>query len=541
MPAAGAAIRDEKQLTARVTASVRATHYNEQEEMAAFDPQGDERQIKRMKLDEVIDELRDRKEKDTGTEARLRSRLLDARARGAAAMDVDVGDELSPLSDTELLALVRKQSKPYMPRTGSRLDWITRLKARNVLDAHGRHDPRAWNAIIFETDIENHPDDDWWVCDKHPELVGDETIMVASTRGGAAPGGGTKHGVPVELAAHASRVLALAKVPLWKTDVWESAAAEPFRAEAKYILEKPAPIVEHGCNIRDAKGTRLERLTDGTVVARRFVSVDGVRWIHTVTVRTSRLAQLREAERVGARMRGVADAAASLAAEVLDDASRGRAALLALCRANEAAVLQKARAMNGKDAARVAALLRERDVDLSRRSTYAKVVGMVDDDDDNVPILEVEDRTPMHLINNPLAVLVWRRHASTGGRLGQDEQKNAIAEALRRPGWKIGDERTEMHNIIVAAMPYLKETRFRWVLDYLVSKAQIDHIFSGVTDHVSNLMVEFAGPNGHFSDFTNCPGKAARYGAEVMAVAAEWVRQAIEAALDIVSYSKESA
>ena len=71
-----------------------------------------------------------------------------------------------------------------------------------------------------------------------------------------------------------------------------------------------------------------------------------------------------------------------------------------------------------------------------------------------------------HEINNPLAVTVWRRHASTGGRLGKDEQKNAIAEALRRPGWKIGDEKTEMHNIIVAAMPYLKETRFRWVLDY---------------------------------------------------------------------------
>ena len=198
--------------------------------------------------------------------------------------------------------------------------------------------------------------------------------------------------------------------------------------------------------------------------------------------------------------------------------------------------------MNGKDAVRVTELLRERDVDLSERSGYAKIRGEeMDDDDDDVPILVVEDRTPMHLINNPVAVRAWRRHASTGGRLSKDEQKNAIAEALRRPGWKIGDEKTEMHNILVAAMPYLKEKRFRWVLDYLVSKAQIDHIFSGVTDHVSNLMVEFAGPNGHFSDFTNCPGKAARYGAEVMAVAAEWVRQAIEAALDIVSYSKESA
>ena len=520
---------------------MRATHYNEQEEMAAFDPRRDERQIKRMKLDEVIDELRDRKEDETGTDARLRSRLLDARARSAAAMDVDVGDELSPLSDDELLALVRKQRNPSMSRRGSRLDFITALKARNVLDAHGRFDPRPWNAIRFERDIEDHPEDDWWVLNKHPELVGDETIMVASTRGDGAPGGGRKRDVPVELAVHASKVLALANVPKWKREVWDSAAAVPFKAEAEYILEKPAPIVEHGCTALDAKGTRLVRHVDGSIVSEKREHVDGVRWVHRTVVRTSRLAQLREAERVGARMCGVADAAASLAAEVLDDPGRGRAALLALCRAHEAAVLQKARAMNGKDAAKVTALLRERDVDLSRRSTYAEIVGMDDDDDDDVPILVVKDRTAMHLINNRVAVQAWRRHASTGGRLGQDEQKNAIAEALRRPGWKIGDEKTEMHNILVAAMPYLKEKRFRWVLDYLVSKAQIDHIFSGVTDHVSNLMVEFAGPNGHFSDFTNCPGKAARYGAEVMAVAAEWVRQAIEAALDIVSYSKESA
>ena len=463
--------------------------------MAVFDEAAAERVLKRMRVEQLRNELASRGEDASGTAGRLRTRLLDEQRKDA--MDVDDSAELK--------------------------------------------DPRAWNTIVFERDIEDHPEDDWWVRDKHLELVGDEQIMVASTRGYAAPGGGCKKGVPVELAAHASKVLALAKVPLWKTDVWESAAAAAYKAEALWLLKKPVVKLDHGCNALDAKGLRLERRVDGTVVAKKFECVDGVEWVHTAVVRTSRLAQLREAERVGARMRGVADAAASLAAEVLDDASRGRAALLALCRANEAAVLQKARAMNGKDAARVAALLRERDVDLSRRSTYAKVVGMVDDDDDNVPILEVEDRTPMHLINNEVAVRAWRRHASTGGRLGQDEQKNAIAEALRRPGWKIGDEKTEMHNILVAAMPYLKEKRFRWVLDYLVSKAQIDHIFSGVTDHVSNLMVEFAGPNGHFSDFTNCPGKAARYGAEVMAVAAEWVRQAIEAALDIVSYSKESA
>ena len=466
--------------------------------MAVFDEAAAERALKRMRVEELRNELESRGKDSSGTADRLRTRLLDEQRKDA--MDVDDSAE-------------RKD-----PR---------RLK----------HKGKA--VLIFERDVAL-PDEDW-VTDIHPMRVGDETIMVASTYGKAAPGGGQKIGVPVAIAAHASRVLALTKVPLWKTDVWESAAAAAYKAEALWLLKKPVVKLDHGCNALDATNFRLDRRVDGTVVAKRIESVEGRQVVHTAVVRTSRLAELREAERAGARMRGVADAAAGLAAEVLDDPRRGRAALLALCRAHEAAVLQKARAMNGKDAARVAALLRERDVDLSRRSTYAKVVGMVDDDDDDVPILEVEDRTPMHLINNPLAVLVWRRHASTGGRLGKDEQKNAIAEALRRPGWKIGDERTEMHNIIVAAMPYLKETRFRWVLDYLVSKAQIDHIFSGVTDHVSNLMVEFAGPNGHFSDFTNCPGKAARYGAEAMAVAAEWVRQAIEAALDIVSYSKESA
>jgi hypothetical protein len=474
---------------------VTAAHYKEQEEMAVFDEAAAERVLKRMRVGQLRNELESRGEDASGTAGRLRTRLLDVQRRDA--MDVD--------------------------------------------DSAERKDTRAWNAIKFETAIEDHPEDDWWVRDKHPELVGDETIMVASTRGSAAPGGGTKRNVPVELAAHATKVLALADVPLWKTDVWESAAAAPFKAEALWILKKPAERVDHGCCANDAKGIRLVRHADGSIVAEKRECVDGFEWVHRTVVRTSRLAKLRKAELAGERMRGVADAAASLAAEVLDDPGRGREALLEMCRAHEAVVLQKARAMNGKDAVRVTELLRERDVDLSRRSRYAEIVGMDDDDDDDVPILVVEDRTAMHLINNRVAVRAWRRHASTGGRLGKDEQKNAVAEALRRPGWKIGDEKTEMHNILVAAMPYLKEKRFRWVLDYLVSKAQIDHIFSGVTDHVSNLMVEFAGPNGHFSDFTNCPGKAARYGAEVMAVAAEWVRQAIEAALDIVSYSKESA
>ena len=93
----------------------------------------------------------------------------------------------------------------------------------------------------------------------------------------------------------------------------------------------------------------------------------------------------------------------------------------------------------------------------------------------------------------------------------------------------------------LAAMPELARPRLRCVLDYLVSKAQLDHIFSGVVDHPTNLIVEFAGPNGHFSDFRNGPGKRARYGADVMRVAADWIRLAISSALGVVSCTTESA
>ena len=92
-----------------------------------------------------------------------------------------------------------------------------------------------------------------------------------------------------------------------------------------------------------------------------------------------------------------------------------------------------------------------------------------------------------------------------------------------------------MHDIIVAAMPELKHQKFRHVLDYLVSKAQIDHIFSGVTDHPSNLYIIFAGHNAHFNDFRNCPAKAARFGDKVMSAAAAWVKKAIANALKAVS------
>ncbi len=462
--------------------------------MAAFDPLRDERQIKRMKLDEVIDELRERKEDETGTDARLRSRLLDARARGAAAMDVDD-------------------------------------------DSAERKDPRVWSredVMIFERDV-NRPDEDW-VTNIHPQRVNGAKIKVASTRGMRAPGGGTKMGIPVAEAAYWSRVLALSKVPLWKTDVWNSAAAEPYKVDALYILDKPAPIVEHGCNKRDARNTWLMRRTDGRVVAYKFASVDGRQVIHKATVDTRGIEKLRKAEQAGQLPPGTATFASAFASDFLEDPAAARAKRRGLLEVEEAAIVEEAEGINAMDLKCQAESLRALDAALVRGSGSAHLLEL--NDDGSLPI---ENRSALHLVKNPVAVAAWRGHGGCGGRGSKDENLKHIKDALKPPKWEKRGETTEMHNIIVAAMPYLKRKRFRCLLDYLVSKAQIDHIFSGVTDHPSNLIVEFAGPNNHFSDHRNCPGKAARYGADIMQIAADWIRQAIAAALGVVSYSTESA
>ena len=500
-----------------------------------FDEARETRALKRLRVAELVSELESRGKDASGTKERLLTRVLDARREDA--MDVDVGDELSPLSDDELLALVRKQRTPHMSKRGSRLDFITGLKARGVLDAHGRLDQRDRHEIIFERDIEEHPEDDWWVRNEHSKRVGGKKIMVASTRGTAAPGGGTKRDVPLEIAAHASKVLALAAVPEWNREVWDSAAAAPFKAEAKYILEKPAERVEHGCWTNDATNTRLDRYRDGTVVARTFEYVEGYQMVHTTVVHTNRVASLRLDECAGRAPPGLADFSAFFASIAIEDPATARAKMLELCEVAEDAELEEVEALNAAHFVELAALLDEKDVDLAQKSGYTRLTRRKK--------LVVEHRRRLHLIDKDCpgraaAIQAWRESQSLHGR-GKDAQKDYIRDKLRPPGWQKRNETTIMHDIIKAAMPELARPRLRCVLDYLVSKAQLDHIFSGVVDHPTNLIVEFAGPNGHFSDFRNGPGKRARYGADVMRVAADWIRLAISSALGVVSCTTESA
>jgi hypothetical protein len=457
-----------------------------------FDEARETRALKRLKVDKLRAELQSRGKDASGTADRLRTRLLDVLREDA--MDVD--------------------------------------------DSAERKDPRAWSrndVLIFERDV-NRPDEDW-VRDIHPQRILGKKIMVASTRGGAAPGGGTKMHVPLKLAAHASRVLALSKVPLWKTDVWESSAAAAYKAEALYLLEERAERVDHGCTINDAAGMRLDRLSNGRIVARRFEKVDGVQWVHTTVVDTSRVESLRLDECVGRAPPGLADFSAFVASTAIDDPTTARAKMLEWCDAAEDAEVEETEALNEAHFVELAAKLDEKDVDLAKKSGYTRHTGRKK--------LVVEHRRRLHLIDKDCpgraaAIQAWRESQSLHGR-GKDAQKDYIRDKLRPPGWQKRQETTIMHEIIKAAMPELKSPRLRCVLDYLVSKAQLDHIFSGVVDHPTNLIVEFAGPNGHFSDFRNGPGKRARYGADVMRVAADWIRLAISSALGVVSCTTESA
>ena len=98
--------------------------------MAAFDPAVEMQQIEEMDEEDVKKELAAAREDTGGTRRRLNERLHARRCKdAAAAAAADEGDEMSPLSDAELLELVRRQRRKISTK-GSRRDWITRLKAR---------------------------------------------------------------------------------------------------------------------------------------------------------------------------------------------------------------------------------------------------------------------------------------------------------------------------------------------------------------------------------------------------------------------------
>ena len=111
--------------------------------MAAFDATLEMQQIEEMDEEDVKEELAAAGEKVSGTRRRLNERLHARRCKDAAeATAADEGDALSPLSDAELLALVRKQVHPRISTKGSRADWIAGLKARALLHRTARLQPQ---------------------------------------------------------------------------------------------------------------------------------------------------------------------------------------------------------------------------------------------------------------------------------------------------------------------------------------------------------------------------------------------------------------
>ena len=96
--------------------------------MAAFDPAIEMQQIEEMDEEDVKEELAAAGEKVSGTRRRLNERLHARRCKDAAeATAADEGDEMSPLSDADLAALVRDQRRPRISMKGSRSDWIAAL------------------------------------------------------------------------------------------------------------------------------------------------------------------------------------------------------------------------------------------------------------------------------------------------------------------------------------------------------------------------------------------------------------------------------
>lgn len=115
----------------------------------------------------------------------------------------------------------------------------------------------------------------------------------------------------------------------------------------------------------------------------------------------------------------------------------------------------------------------------------------------------------------PAARRAFATSRSTSPR-GVDGLKDHIKHAIGVNGLK---------DIINARMPRLRE--YPLIVAALVAEVQYDHIYSNACDAPENLFVDFQGPNGHFSDYRNMPGKAARYTAEVMMPAAAWFQEAI--------------
>ena len=495
--------------------------------MAAFDATLEMQQIEEMDEEDVKEELAAAGEKVSGTRRRLNERLHARRCKDAAeATAADEGDEESPLSDEDIKQLCISK-RVARASTDTRHDLIVKLQARGYLDARGRYDPRNPRLRKIET-LWDEPDS-FWVT--NVQNKGGKKYASTTGTGLIKGHGGTGDCIPYHQAVFRSKVMALTHVPTDWEDVWESEEAAPFAARAYFLLEEPAKPENHGANQFDEPGVRFVRRANGDIVKEVRRNIEGRRVYDTVVVHTAYVDELYQKEAEGLAPPGSADVAAFLAADALRDPAAAQKKKLELCALDEAAAEQETEALHTEHLDHLNRLLDARDVDLAQKSNYTNVTSKKK--------IEVAHPEKLHLINpdcpgHEVAIKKWRGCRSLSGR-GKDVRLNDIRDAYRPPKWEPGGERTIMHDIIVAAMPQLEHQKFRHVLDYLVSKAQIDHIFSGVTDHPSNLYIIFAGHNAHFNDFRNCPAKAARFGDKVMSAAAAWVRKAVTNALKAVS------
>ena len=107
--------------------------------MAAFDPAIEMQQIEEMDEVDVKKELAAAREDTGGTRRRLNERLHARRCKDAAeATAADEGDEMSPLSDADLAALVRNQRNPNIkqPTATQKMSTVPTAKSKMIIWIH---------------------------------------------------------------------------------------------------------------------------------------------------------------------------------------------------------------------------------------------------------------------------------------------------------------------------------------------------------------------------------------------------------------------
>jgi hypothetical protein len=387
----------------------------------------------------------------------------------------------------------------------------------------GRVDPRHKNfKYLFEEVMED--DDFEWARNFRPEPKGGKMVMVADTRGTGPRGWGAGNGISPALARYRSACIFLAHVPRWKTWIWNHPKAQKYVARALALLGDKRTTERHGFSEMHAKNLSVRWRVGGEFVSVRTDSSCGQRSYQVVCVHSAAIETIVEEEASGATPQGVSTYVSCLASEVLGAPETCRERLLELDKHKEQAAYEEAAVKNSTHKAQLRDKLRAKIQFVQEQAKWPGRKSMFDS----------ENKLARHLINKACprrrqVIETWIA-CQSNGRQGKDATLTKIREALGAEGFR---------EIIVASLPHLSSSKYKWQLDWLVKNAQIDHIFSGVIDHPANLYLDWSCPNGHFGDFRNYPGKAARYGADVMDVAAEWVLAAVDAALGVVTHSNE--